>query len=470
MPPLLVGAANFLVGLGSSSLYVDEGLSWLIASASLADVLDGVRSIEISPPAHYYGLHEIIGRVSDSEVAMRLPSALAGIGLVAATFWVAGRVAGPRAAAISAWLVALSPLVMEYAQQGRAYIFAMLGCVVVAGSLLEAEHASERQRARRRWLLAAALAAVVAFWTHYTAALAIVPLFALTAGRGVLDRREALLGGVAVGLCWLPLAPLVLEQLGKGHEQGIANIARLTPGNLVKIVGTPFDGRYGANELTVFAAVGAAAVTAAALLVAVPRVGRQLPLLRTVILPVAFAPIAVVIAVTAVGPDVLITRYTAVAAPFVAVVIGAMVSLLSLRRSAPILAVAGASALAASLAAHTEAGFYSNTRSATLAIASDAGPRDAVVVTGAATLPGGFQYYASEAGLELPVASAGTPSAARFGGERRPLWLWYDPPPPPGSVDAGLRALEYRRTHTHAFDAAEDLLLVRAVPIEPRPR
>jgi hypothetical protein len=239
---LLLAGLNFLVGLGSSSLYIDEGLSWAVASAPLADVIDRVAAGEISPPLHYIGLHEVIGRVSDTEVALRLPSALAGIALVAAILWVGTRAAGPRAGTVAAALGAMSPLLLEYSQQARAYVFAMLAVTLAAGALLEAERRQPGSRARRAWLVAMAAASIIGVWTHYTAALVILPLFASAVLRRAISRPEALALG-ATGLTWLALAPLLMDQLDNGNEKGVAHLARLSLGNVVEAVGTPFDSR-----------------------------------------------------------------------------------------------------------------------------------------------------------------------------------------------------------------------------------
>lgn len=450
---LIAAAANFFIGLGSSSLYVDEGLSWSRASVPLGQVLGLVAETEISPPAYYFALHELIGRVSDSEAAMRLPSAFAGVALVAATFWVATRVAGPRAGVLAAWLTALSPLVMEYAQQARAYVFAALACTLAAGALLELE----RGKRKRAWLLAAGLTCIAACWLHYSAALVVAPLIALTVMRGAMTRREGLLLSVAVTLACTPLLPLLGGQLGSGNTQGIAGLAQPSMENVVEMMGAPFDSRFGAQELTLAAAVGAATLVGALLLLAYHRAPR-----RELVLGLTLVPFAVVLVITVVGPNMLLTRYLAVAAPFMLVALGAAVALGG-RRGAILGVLAGAAALAGSVAAHTKDGLYADTRAATRVLAAEAAAGDPVVLSGNATIVGGFQYHAAQSGVQrvrtAPPTPLGSPGFLDGG---RSLWLWFDPPVPLKAVDQGLAARGFERTGAWRFEASEDLLLVKA--------
>ncbi len=420
---LLVGAANFLTGLGSSSLYTDEGFSWRAAAApTLGEVTDRVSEGEIAPPLYYLGLHEVVGRVSDSEVVMRLPSAIAAICLVAAILWLGTLVAGIRSGTIAAGLAALSPLLLEYAQQVRAYIFVMLAVTLAAGALIEAQRRQAGSRARRRWLLMLVIASVVGFWTHYTAALVIGPLLIVAALQ--LSRRETMAVGASIGAGWLLVVPLMVDQLGYGHtEAGIDELARLNVENFAEVLGAPFDTRYGYFDLTVSAAVGAVLVAIAAIAVLV-RPPREWPLVRSLILPLSFVPVAAVLVVTAVSTDVLLTRYAAVAAPFMLVLVAAAADT---RRSRAALAAVGVAALAAasgSLLAHTPSARYQDWRGGAEEIAKAPGRGDAIVLTHSAIGPT-FEYYAAGTNLEaLPRVGFNEPGVKTLLEQGRPLWIF----------------------------------------------
>ena len=57
---------------------------------------------------------------------MRLPSTLAALALVVVTYRLATLLLGRRAGLVAAALTAMSPLVLSYGQQVRAYIWVVL--------------------------------------------------------------------------------------------------------------------------------------------------------------------------------------------------------------------------------------------------------------------------------------------------------------------------------------------------------
>lgn len=459
-----LAAANFLWGLGASSLYVDEGFSWSAASAPLSDVVQRVRESEVAPPTYYLGLHQVLGRVSDSEAALRLPSALAAIALVLVVFWVGYRVSGLRPAVFAAALTALSPLVLEYGQQARAYIFAMLAVAVAVGCVLE-YHAAGPGRRRTRWLAGAIGACILALWLHYTAALIVAPLVVLFLRSSTATRRDrlAFVGATVAG--WLVTVPLMRDQMDRGHEAGVAPAARVTAENLVELLGTPFVGRFGGTDLTLGCAVGALALTVAAVLTLRTDIGRRAPALRSLVLPLDYAPVVAVIVLSLVGSDVMITRYTAVAAPFMLVLLGAVLAFAARPLAIALGVLAAAGAVAGSLAAHSRDGHYPDLRGAAEYISAGAARGDGVVLTGATGIDYSFRYHARQGPIEqLPITLAGSPDAVSLARKRRRLWFVQIPPLPPSRIATSLQAAGYRLDAAKRFDASADVQVVRASP------
>lgn len=247
---LAVAGVNHFVGLGSSSLHIDEGLSWGAARLPLGDVIEGVKATETSPPLHYLGLHEVIGRISESEIAMRLPSALAGLALVAAVIWLGWLAVGRWAGLAAGALAAVSPLVLEFAQQARAYVFAMLACTIAACCVLEVERAAPQTRSRRICVAGAAAAAATAMLLHYTSAFVVAPMALLAWRQRRVRPSEGLVLGAAIAAPFLLTLPLVFDQTGKGLEQGVEFLGRLTLENVVELAGTPFVDRAADYGLT----------------------------------------------------------------------------------------------------------------------------------------------------------------------------------------------------------------------------
>ncbi len=459
-----VALVNLLAHLGSSSLYLDEGISWQIAVSPLDDIVDRVRDTEISPPGHYFALHSWTLRTGwEDEWALRLPSAVAGVALALATLWLARLVLRDARPALAAGLLAaLSPVVLEYGQQARAYAFAALGVTVAAAALVSAQ-AAGRPRARLAWLALGAVAAIGALWMHYTAGLVLVPLFAwlLLRGTGLaLSWRAACAAVVAAGAA--PLTPLLVDQLGGGRESGIAAAAKVTPGNVVEVLGALLDGR---EDVVVLTVVGAAATLAAAVVVArAPADGVRSPL-RTLVLPAALAAPLVTIAVSLLGPDVLLSRYVVVGAPFAAVLIAG--ALAALPRPAALAAGAGvlAAALAGSVIGHLPETRYPDYRTAFARIQARGQSGDGVIVSGFPATAPVAGYYRRAVERDLAVVGEDNPdgiaAVLRTG---RPVWLVVVGDLPAAAVAPYLAPAGYRVAARELLEDGAPLTLFLARP------
>lgn len=97
---------------------------------NLARMLEDVHG-----PIYSYGLHLWTGIAGDSEWALRLPSALLGVVLVAAISRLAARWLGEETALPAAWLAAGSPFLVWYAQEARNYTLLIL-CACLATTIL----------------------------------------------------------------------------------------------------------------------------------------------------------------------------------------------------------------------------------------------------------------------------------------------------------------------------------------------
>src|SRR5580704_2845706 len=119
------------------------------------------------PPPFFLLQRAIVATFGDAVGVRRLASAVFGVALVAAAWWLALELfALPRVAAAAAALVAVSPFHVVYAQQAREYsLFALLTCIASA-LLLRAQRAG----GVRLWIGYGALVAL-GLWTF--------PLFAL---------------------------------------------------------------------------------------------------------------------------------------------------------------------------------------------------------------------------------------------------------------------------------------------------
>ncbi len=400
---LVVAALNFFWQLGSSSYYVDEALSVQHSIPPLSSVLPIVRMTETTPWTYFVFLHEWIGRTwSQAESVTRLPSAIAGVALVAAVYWMARAFLDRRPALLAGALCALSPLVLDYAQQVRGYVFAMLAVTIAVGATVRAASAPA---SRTRLLAVGAVAAVLSLWLHYTAALVILPLCAWLATRAsVPSRSRAAFIGVCL-LAGLAELPLFIDQYNSAPNGGLVGIAGITWTNVVSIAETPFDSRAssGAGLLQL---LGTGTVVGSALVLTLRRSGavRNGPLLAALGL---VAPLGLLVLGIA-GKYVVITRYSAVAAPFLLTALAAATAALPRAAAIILLAATLVVSVVGVADSHRRTGFYPPSREAITYIRADQRSGDTVITPG---LPGTdiqLDYYGNLLLHPLPQLIAAT--------------------------------------------------------------
>ncbi len=167
----LAGALR-LSTLDLQSLWYDEAFTPVhVLHASLFSTLRSVVHTENTPPL-WYVLEWADARVLGSgALALRLPSALAGIALVPVAWAIGRELAGRRAAILCAAFVAVNPLFVWYSQEARAYgLFALTGALAML-CFLRAERDPSATR-----MAAFALAGSAALLSHY---FAVFPLIAM---------------------------------------------------------------------------------------------------------------------------------------------------------------------------------------------------------------------------------------------------------------------------------------------------
>lgn len=129
----LFGAFLRLQGLGTQSLWLDEAVSLHNALVFGEGGLRALAGADHIAPLHSVLIWAVVNLIGQSEVSLRLPSALFGILTIPAIFMLAKRLFGSvRTALIGATLVALSPYAIWYSQEARMYaMFLLCACVYV---------------------------------------------------------------------------------------------------------------------------------------------------------------------------------------------------------------------------------------------------------------------------------------------------------------------------------------------------
>src|SRR5438270_655352 len=212
--------------LGAKSFWGDEVSTLFLIRRGFDGLLAGVARLESTPPL-YYTLAKLWDAVAgNGEVGLRsLPAAL-GVGAVAVSYLAARELVSPRAAVMTAALMAVNPMLIWYSGDARSYSLAVL--LAAVGLLFFARALNGRPRAVGWWALAerrgvalaaavgaaavalpAALAAVgVDYFDSRNVIEAIVPLtIAIAAGFAVPRSRGG--AAAACALCALSLFVVV---------------------------------------------------------------------------------------------------------------------------------------------------------------------------------------------------------------------------------------------------------------------
>jgi uncharacterized membrane protein len=271
---------------------------------SLGQVFSAVHDTEKTPPL-YFLLGWLLARGSDATVVVRLPSLVAGAATVPLIYWVGSRTVGRRAGLVAAAWFAISPFAIFYGTEGRSYALVTAFVALATAALLSALDAP-----RTRWWVLYVLAATAAIYSHYIAALVLIPqaIWALWTHREWL--RDQLLANAAVFVLFLPWLPSFLVQAGHSDAEArrLSILAPLTISNLFgaigrALVGNPFLGLRGVPGVPTLAILAAALAAGAVVRLSALRAPGH------VLKPTLAYPMSLLL-ILALLPPILITIYS----------------------------------------------------------------------------------------------------------------------------------------------------------------
>ncbi|HWG09495.1 MAG TPA: glycosyltransferase family 39 protein [Solirubrobacteraceae bacterium] len=210
---IVLAAALRLATLTQQGFWYDEAFTPVhVLHAGLGATLKSVVHTENTPPLWYLLAWADARLFGDGALALRLPSALAGIATVPVVWAIGQELSGRRAALIGAALVAVNPLFVWYSQEARAYglfvLFSALAMLCFARLL----RAPSGGRAA-----AFAVSGALALLTHYFAVFLLAPM-ALWLLLDQRSRKAALPAIGALALVGLALVPLISAQGGHGTQ------------------------------------------------------------------------------------------------------------------------------------------------------------------------------------------------------------------------------------------------------------
>jgi 4-amino-4-deoxy-L-arabinose transferase-like glycosyltransferase len=213
---LLVAAALRFYQLGDRPIWTDEGMAWTGATMPITELLHRCVHRDASPPL-FYVLTSAMLRLGDDEWHLRLLPVLASLVLVWLTYRLARLGLGRGPSTFAAFLTALSPFQLQYAQECRTYVVVamfMVGAMVVYARV-------QQKPGPQRWLPLVLLTAA-GLWTQPIAALgmgsmAVVALLTPTGRRRFWPWAGAMGVAVLLYLPWAIYSSKMAAHLGESH-------------------------------------------------------------------------------------------------------------------------------------------------------------------------------------------------------------------------------------------------------------
>ncbi len=229
---ILIAFALRLTRLGHQSLWYDEGITWLLAQKSLADLIHWTAA-DIQPPFYYLLLWAAKFLFGSSEWALRFPSALFNTLTLPLIYILARRLFrrlnfphSPLAAlsspeGLAVIIFALSPLMVYYSQEARMYTLLVFEVTLAGYLLLKIVHLPGGSSSSFIFHPSSfILVAAAALYTHYFSAF-LLAAYGLYIGLVLWQRHwpkmlviQSLLLFGLTALLFVPWLPVLLSRLG----------------------------------------------------------------------------------------------------------------------------------------------------------------------------------------------------------------------------------------------------------------
>jgi mannosyltransferase len=215
--------------IGYYDLWYDEAYS-VMRATNIARYVARIDTY-MQAPLYYVFLHLVIRIFGNSEVAIRIPSALANIFSIVVLYRIVKTHCSPKSALIAAFLCAFSPFQLWYSQEARVYSFAFCMSLVLLFVYL-GMHRKEGRGLSDFFLLLTV--SVVALCCHYFLIFVIVPIwlaFIVTLNK---DTKIIFLYAMpAILIVSFPAYPIFIRQI-----LVVKNSFWLTPPNFIDFIFT----------------------------------------------------------------------------------------------------------------------------------------------------------------------------------------------------------------------------------------
>jgi uncharacterized membrane protein len=160
---LILGSLLRLISL-NQSLWLDEGTTALVAKMSLGNIFTKFLPGDFHPPLYYLILKYWTLLVGNSEIALRAPSIIFGLGTIILTYFIGKKLFDKKVGLLAGALMATSGLAIYYSQEARMYGLAAFFVASAIYLFLE-----------KKWLLFSIVLALIGL-TDYIS-LFVIPVF-----------------------------------------------------------------------------------------------------------------------------------------------------------------------------------------------------------------------------------------------------------------------------------------------------
>jgi 4-amino-4-deoxy-L-arabinose transferase-like glycosyltransferase len=423
---VLLAAALRLHDIDANDVWVDEANSILTAKQRWSVILDMLKR-DSSPPLYYFLLQPWMAIAGDGATALRLPSTLFSLLLVAFVYRVGVRECSRSAGLWAAFLVAISPSQIFYSQQTRMYT--LLPLLALAAWWFLVSYLRDG-KLRDFWL--SILATAAALYTHNFAVYIPLVHAVLVLGSGQFRRRFRMwaLAAACLLIAYAPWIPTLHTQLGNSDHYAWYVMRWQKDGLLGALMNTLRS--YGpAGSMVMYARAGGvqwhgvpaiiAAGFAAWGTITIARRAREIDRVSALWLPVAcFVPIAASLFVSSIlTPHYVPGRIDQMMFPCFALL--AAVGLAALKPAGLQWAIVPAFlavAIIGRASLHTDYRKYGlDGAEAALAeaVLAELRPGDVILCTSLTRAP--LEYYLQRAGTDVPILSYPRSTAFHLGSQ-----------------------------------------------------
>jgi mannosyltransferase len=209
-----------LFNVTNAAIWFDEAFSSYLIQFNFWDIAKYTAD-DVHPPLYYWLLKMWTWVFGNGEFGLRTMSILFAVATIVLTFFLVRKLFGRKAALVSLLFLALSPMLVRYADEARMYTMSAFLVVSATYALVKATELKQR-----RWWVFYGVLVALGMWTHYFTIFVWLAHWAwhawMTHSNGIafkawwkkfFDKDWVVAHIVAVAV-FLPWLPFMLKQLG----------------------------------------------------------------------------------------------------------------------------------------------------------------------------------------------------------------------------------------------------------------